>query len=334
MDLQILAERIAGMAFGGEPAFVSDTRLMPGNSSLVYRLEYTLPGRRKSIYVKLPEDSAEPLENARRLTREFRVTQAVKAALPDTPALRTVAPVGYLADNPALATWELPGVSLQSLLNSGLRFRRTHGQPRLAAQVALAGTWLRRFHGLGLAAGSLDLRRSLEYCRKRLDHLAALPNSGISKLQAERLTAVVADWVEELSDSPDTQAVLCHNDYSPHNILVTETGVGILDFSFAAPGLKMFDLACFWHKLEDLKSSPLYSPSAVEALQREFLAAYGADFDTRRPDVALGLMRLVLSKLVVLCLTHSRRPDTWLEKHRRHSRYLAFLDSCSRPAQA
>jgi hypothetical protein len=327
MDLQILAERIAGMAFGNEPAFVSDTRRLSGNSSQVYRLEYTLPGRRKSIYVKLPEDSAERLENAHRLTREFRVTQAVKAAFPDTPALRTVAPVGFLDESPALATWELPGVSLQSLLNSGLRFGGFRNLEPLADQVALAGTWLKRFHGLGLPAGTLDLSLTFDYCRKRIDLLATLPNSGISETRADSLKVVVSGWTKTLSNIAETSSVLCHNDYSPHNILVTETGIGVLDFSFSAPGLKIFDVACFWHKLEDLKSSPLYPTRAIENLQRRFLSAYRTDFDPARPDTALGLMRLVLSKMVSLCQTRARRPDHWLENKRRYSRYMALLDS-------
>jgi aminoglycoside phosphotransferase (APT) family kinase protein len=327
MDLQQLAGQVAGMAFGHEPARISETRLLPGNSALVYRFEYALKNRRQSVYVKLPHETSGNLEETRRLHREFRITRAVKTAFPETPALRTVAPVGLLQNAAAFATWEIPGISLQYLLNSRLRFRRSGDSSGLMGYMELAGDWLKRFHALPLTGDAPDPDRILDYCRKRLDTLVSLRNSGVSEAKAEALEKVIAGWTHRLSGGTEFRAGLCHNDYSPHNIMVTLEGICVLDFSFSAPGFKVFDLACFWHKLEDLKSSPLYSGRAVERLQERFLDAYGTELDTTRPDTALGLMRLVLSKMAVLCEFRSLRPDRWLETRRRYSTYSALLDS-------
>ena len=101
----------------------------------------------------------------------------------------------------------------------------------------------------------------------------------------------------------------------------------MLNFSFAGLGLPALDVACFWHKLEDLKTSPLHSAEAIGVLQRVFLGACGGAFDLTRPDAKLGLARVVLSKMITLLEARSVRPDNWIDGRRRYARYLTLLKS-------
>ena len=120
---------------------------------------------------------------------------------------------------------------------------------------------------------------------------------------------------------------MCHNDYSPHNIIVTDKGICVLDFSYSPPGLPAFDLACFWHKIEDLKGSLIHGKKTLELIQNAFLQGYGTTFDLARPDIKLGLTRLILSKMLTLLGTGHKGLPGWIENRRRYSTYLRALES-------
>lgn len=53
------------------------------------------------------------------------------------------------------------------------------------------------------------------------------------------------DWSEEMADpEPGPDAVLCHNDVCPENVVYRDgAAVALLDFEFAAPGRRVWDLA-------------------------------------------------------------------------------------------
>jgi hypothetical protein len=54
-----------------------------------------------------------------------------------------------------------------------------------------------------------------------------------------------ATWSTELADpTPGENSVLCHNDVCPENVVYRDsTAVALLDFEFAAPGRRLWDLA-------------------------------------------------------------------------------------------
>jgi hypothetical protein len=55
-----------------------------------------------------------------------------------------------------------------------------------------------------------------------------------------------ATWNRELADRSPRAEVICHNDVCPENIVYREgTAVALLDFDFAAPGRRVFDVAAF-----------------------------------------------------------------------------------------
>lgn len=52
-----------------------------------------------------------------------------------------------------------------------------------------------------------------------------------------------ASWSQEMAD-PEGSEVICHNDICPENVVFRDgVAVALLDFDFAAPGSRMFDLA-------------------------------------------------------------------------------------------
>jgi hypothetical protein len=55
-----------------------------------------------------------------------------------------------------------------------------------------------------------------------------------------------ATWSDEMADASGVREVICHNDVCPENVVARQgRAVGLLDFDFAAPGRRVFDLAAF-----------------------------------------------------------------------------------------
>jgi hypothetical protein len=55
-----------------------------------------------------------------------------------------------------------------------------------------------------------------------------------------------ATWNDELADPRTEHEVICHNDVCPENVVFRDgKAIALLDFDFAAPGRRIFDLARF-----------------------------------------------------------------------------------------
>ncbi|MGX5695036.1 phosphotransferase [Agromyces soli] len=78
--------------------------------------------------------------------------------------------------------------------------------------------------------------------------------------------------------------MICHNDFAPYNLIVRDGALaGAIDFDFAAPGPRLWDLAYLGYRLAPYASD---SPEAY-ALDRDrrlrlLLDAYGTDASPAR----------------------------------------------------
>jgi hypothetical protein len=98
-----------------------------------------------------------------------------------------------------------------------------------------------------------------------------------------------ASWSSELAD-PDGGPVMCHNDVCLENVVFRDgRGVALLDFDFAAPGRREFDLAAFARMCvpidDDANASRLgWTSNDKPARLRVMCDAYGCD-ESGRADV-------------------------------------------------
>lgn len=328
LDSERLASLAAKLAFPTQQAALRSMHPLSTASSILYRLNFDTSTGPETLYAKLAGGARACEAQIARLRQECKVTMQVRAIMCDHDGLNTVSPVGYIDELEAFVTRAMPGRPLLEIIQSELRFRRSHSVSRLAKLAHLAGEWLREFHSLTPNAYAPDFYAyQIRYCDYRLDTLTARNKSWIDEKQVARLRDCVREWTSTVSLSHGYNLPLCHNDYSPHNIMAHQGNVHILDFSFAAPSLSCFDQLCFWHKLEELKCSPLYAESAIEALQTAFFAGYGATLGLTEPAARLGLVRLILNKLITLSTERTIRPDRWIENLYRRQDHLSVLRS-------
>jgi hypothetical protein len=322
---------IAKSVFGEEDAKLLRRCKIRTPSSEVFRLEYGVDGTSRALYVKLPKNSENSKQRERKiqqLQREYSLADNIKSAFEGDVELQTVIPATFIIDINGLVTYEVCGVSLQDKISSRLRFCYDHGTPDLTRLSELAGRWLQRFHSLELVEDKIDLRHDiLAYCGNRLDILSQNKKSQVSNDLAISLTRKISLWIDDALSAPHAKIILCHNDFSPHNIIVTDKGICVLDFAYSTAGLPAFDVACFWHKLEDMKGSPIRGNGGLETIQNDFLHAYGFEFDTRRPDVKLGLARLILSKMLTIMDSGGLGRYSWTRDRHRYTNYLSLLEA-------
>ena len=103
--------------------------------------------------------------------------------------------------------------------------------------------------------------------------------------------------------------VICHNDFSPHNLVYRDRRVvGVIDFDFCSPGPRVRDLAYFATRAVPLTADPPpNAPGMDQARQRvqTILDAYGGDHGLTRDDV----LRVAIIRLHDLARLSRRKSD-------------------------
>jgi len=73
--------------------------------------------------------------------------------------------------------------------------------------------------------------------------------------------------------------VVCHNDFSPHNLAFRDGRiVGAIDFDFCSPGPRLWDIAYFATRIAPLTATPPHNAPGMDAARRRvqrILDAYG-----------------------------------------------------------
>ncbi|NNM44893.1 phosphotransferase [Knoellia koreensis] len=88
--------------------------------------------------------------------------------------------------------------------------------------------------------------------------------------------------------------VLCHNDFAPYNLVYRDgLALGVIDFDFASPGSRLWDLAYLVYRLAPLTTDRADGFRDDERLARldRVVAAYGGSY-AREDVLAMVVARL------------------------------------------
>lgn len=327
LDVEELARLVAAEVFGEVAAHLTAAKSYGGAAGTSWRLDYETETGAQTLFIKLPaERGPRRALFVARLREEYRITRDVKAAFPETTQLRTVTPAAFVDSVQGYASWAVPGDNFEATLRQACR---RFGGPLETARTrcGLAAKWLSQFHRLPTPYSATDARALLDtYYDDRLVTLVQMAGSGVSDAAAADMKTMLMGLVEGVLERQPV--VRCHNDYSPHNMLVASDVLCVLDYSFAGPGLPAFDIACFLHKLDDMRESLLVDGRRVETLQAAFIAALDRPFEPADNALRLGFARLVLSKMITLL----KRPPT-RGGRRRVAAWRRWLESSLDPAE-
>ena len=301
----------------GEPARISSSETRRNPFSYTVRLGVENRDVQDTVYIKVPIVNAHNRDYVvDRLGTEFRLLRVLQGAFAGFAGSSTVKPIAFYQDIPALVTLEAQGSTLHDLIvRNTHRLRRHHRGEDVAAMCHSTGEWLSRFQSLvRTASTSFDLSDCLEYCNVRLVRLIANYPEIVGHDFGRRFRNLLAHLAQEASEADLTKA-LTHNDFAPHNIIVTTEGICVLDFTMCARSEIVFDLACFWHRLESFKLDPLHSPAKLRSLQEAFLDGHGNSVSISSPAFRLACSKYHLTHLATrIGKTPKSRLDAWLNR--------------------
>lgn len=270
--------------------------------SEISRLEVTADGVPRVLYAKRVtalnvED--DPVKWS--VTSEFEILDCLFRVFSPIPRLCVPLPIVALPEHRAIVTEEVPGVALVELIAKAVRVYALGGMDcALDEYCRLAGTWLRHFQSATARRnGDFDVDALLVYCESRLKFLAERSGSGIDTRFRNAFVRHLGDLSARVG-RVENRITGRHNDYSPHNIVVNEGDIAVLDFGYFDYESYAYDVYRFWHHLECMKLNPLFSASRLCQLQDSFLAGYGMPVDFTRPLFRLVACRFYLVRLATI----------------------------------
>ncbi len=268
--------------------------------STICIVEMRFQGQSRRLYIKQPDVNKNNFQNVQnRLNNEFTVLQFLRERFNSYEGLAVVRPLLVAQEEHALVTEETKGETLQDVLGrNGKFFCSSRKLAALTNYCFKCGRWLSLFHGFTRKPDlHVQFDQLIEYCVTRLQLLERQPSSRIDST----LTKAVQDFLgREMSalSHEHMNVAGCHYDFAPHNIIVDEFNVTVLDLNMFDYDSVYYDLCCFWQKLESMTHHPIYRRSMIQELQRAFLSGYGEDISVDSPLFQIALVRFRLAKML------------------------------------
>jgi Phosphotransferase enzyme family len=198
-----------------------------------------------------------------------------------------------------ITTSEVQGISLEDWVRN---FKRCQYRESLGL-FYLAGSWLRHFQQMKFkdddfsSVGDKNPTDLCEYLSIRLNALKACQYRGLTEKQYAALLERTSALSKSMAPN-DKRLVICHNDYSPGNIISDGYSVTPIDFQMTAWGTPLQDVAYFLHRLEMTR---LFRPWLIRPWKRwrhSFVRGYGHNDLERTPLYEALTIRLLVLRLL------------------------------------
>ncbi|MFQ5561168.1 MAG: phosphotransferase [Nitrospinota bacterium] len=141
-------------------------------------------------------------------------------------------------------------------------------------------------------------------------------NNLFAKGLGERIIHYLRNNQSEL-DARDLKQTISHCDFSPGNILVSQSGIAILDFARVNQWSPFLDLTHLYHHIYNFSYKPIFDKKTVQNITDSFLAGYG---DINLKNHVLFKLFLIQNKLCQLVYL-SRKSEHSL-KSRLYNHYV------------
>lgn len=310
----------------GRPS-IADMRITRHTYSQTIQLEIHMGNKKKRVYVKIPiTDEHNKQFVIQRLSTEYDILKDLYKAFLPYDNISVVKPVAFLAEHNAIVTEEAPGNTLQDLIGTRAKiFTISRDAVQLEHYCYLCGQWLAIFHSITKKGQEpFRIESVLRYCDYRLGLLARTPNSGIDDLFRGRILDCLNVLAQRIP--PESNIIAGrHNDYAPHNVIVNDGKISVLDFNMYDQESIYYDICNFWHKLESMKISPLYSSDKIAQLQNQFFEGYGQSVDLKFPGFIIAQYRFTVTKMATMAGSQIRMPHRWLVNKYLYLVYLNWL---------
>ena len=200
-------------------------------------------------------------------------------------------PLGDFSTFGAVVSEKISGLPLQSIIMKAALLPGFADHGGLVASARKAGEWLRSFHK---ATADMPEPFDPEVLLSDLESLCVnCRGEGLDDAAIRTILTGARHLLSRGKRALPSSAVL--NDFTPLNVIVCESGVGITDYArMARRGPSFGDVAMFMASVEALEKYPFCNRSITGQVQDAFLEAYGAN-SSEQAILRVLKMRVLLS---------------------------------------
>jgi hypothetical protein len=180
-------------------------------------------------------------------------------------------PLGDFTELGAVVAEKLSGLPLQSMIMKAALLPG-FSSDGLVDVAKNTGSWLRSFHR---ATSDMPSPFEPEKLLGELEEVCALcRKEGLEDGDVRSIMTGAQAALRRSKKTMGASAVL--NDFTPLNVIVSESGIGISEFARMTPrGASFQDVALFLASIEALEKYPFCNRSITSSIQKSFLEAYG-----------------------------------------------------------
>jgi hypothetical protein len=203
---------------------------------------------------------------------EFKSLQRTHTLFAENRLPGVPRPLGNFSALGAVVSEKIQGIPLQSMIMKAALLPG-YDDRSLPDAAAKSGEWLRNFHRLTADAPQpFDAQQLLS----ELENLClSCRGEGLDDAAIRMILTGATNSLSKTRRSVPSSAVL--NDFTPLNILVSESGVGVCDYGrMTAHGVSYNDAATFLASVEALEKYPFCNRTITTKVQESFIEAYGA----------------------------------------------------------
>ena len=274
---------------------VVSVKFLPRRLSDIARAELSFGGATTTLYMKMHKKPGSPEARVRAKARlEFDTLRDLHDKFRTESGYSVVRPIAFFADDVTVVTEAGQGDNLYGLIKrDGVRWSSRPATERLASQCRAAGAWLRRFQDLTRRPGQgpLPAEHLLTYLERDIRSCVAI---GLSPAVAEGVDRLVRARLHDLERST-YPIVGVHPDFQPDNVLLSSSGITVLDFTSFHHGPPQSDVARFLASLAFFPKSPAYAEARMRGLMRAFLTGYGRSAADLNPALTVYMPCFVLT---------------------------------------
>jgi aminoglycoside phosphotransferase (APT) family kinase protein len=296
----------------------------PRRLSDIARAELATGAARVALYIKVHKHHVSTPERVKQKARlEFETLQHLHAAMTAVPGGGVPRPIAFFPEEMAVVTEEVRGQNLYQLLKRTLRpYAGLADRRAVEAHCAASGLWLRQFQAITRRDTRRSLREAgvLAHLVKDLDVCVSM---GLARRHSLRLVRFCEDRLGPL-DGQAFPMVGAHPDFQPDNVVASEDGVSVLDFTSFGYGLPWGDVGRFVATIECLAKHPLYDRRKIGAFRVAFLRGYGVQ-GPEADVVLLYVVRFVVKAVGAVATWPGPSLVRWL----RERQAIAFLSAWS-----
>lgn len=181
-------------------------------------------------------------------------------------------PLGDFTELGAVVAEKLSGLPLQSMIMKAALLPGFNNGSALAEVARNTGGWLRSFHR---ATSDMPSTFHPENLLGELEEVCGLcRKEGLEDGDVRSIMSGAQVALRRGKKTLGASAVL--NDFTPLNVIVSDSGIGISEFSrMSQRGTSFLDVAMFLASIEALEKYPFCNRSITSSIQKSFLEAYG-----------------------------------------------------------